>query len=102
MNKKIEIVFIAGGTGMVGQAIKNCYIKKNYLKKKIILTPTREELDLSDYEKLDNWFREKKPEVVILAAAKVGGILANNNQPADFILENLKIQTNLIEISQRY
>ncbi len=105
INKKPEIVFIAGGTGMVGQAIKNCYIKKikkNYLEKKIILTPTREELDLSDYEKLDNWFREKTPEVVILAAAKVGGILANNNNPADFILENLRIQTNIIEISQKY
>ena len=103
--KKPEIILITGGSGMVGKAIKNCYvnkINKKIIKDKIILSPSRQELDLRDYEKVDKWFIENKPEIVILAAAKVGGILANTNEPASFILENLRVQTNLIEISQKH
>ena len=100
-----EKIFIAGSTGMVGSAIKRAFIRngdyKNYLSKNL-LTPTHEELDLTNYQMVDKWFQRNKPTIVIIAAAKVGGIYANNNQPYDFILDNLKIQTNLIELSWKH
>ena len=97
-----EKIFIAGANGMVGQSIKRKLIQSGYGSKDhdgLILNPSREELDLLNYNHVENWFNKNKPTVVILAAAKVGGIQANNNMPADFILENLKIQTNIIENS---
>ena len=100
-----EKIFIAGSNGMVGSAIKRALYKCGYSNPSIkgkILAPNRSELDLKNYYLLENWFKEKKPTIVIIAAAKVGGIYANKNQPADFILENLKIQTNLIELSWKY
>ena len=106
MNDGIEenTIFIAGGSGMVGSALKRTFSKmlnkrKNNLK---ILTPTREELNLLDVESVRKWFKRNKPNIVILAAAKVGGILANSTYPADFLLENLKIQTNVIETSYSF
>jgi len=66
-----------------------------------MLTASRSELDLEDGPALQGWFAEHKPTVVVLAAAKVGGIQANNSYPADFLLENLKIQTNVIETAWR-
>ncbi|WP_075506975.1 GDP-L-fucose synthase family protein [Prochlorococcus marinus] len=105
MNKKIEKserIFIAGANGMVGKSIKRSLIKLGYgLKenKGSLLTPSRKELNLLDYKEVQNWFIKNKPTIVILAAAKVGGIQANNSMPADFILENLKIQNNVIENS---
>ena len=63
------------------------------------LTPSRKELNLLNGEDVEKWFEINKPTVVVLAAAKVGGIQANNSLPAEFILENLKIQTNVIENS---
>ena len=92
-------IFIAGHTGMVGSAIKRCLTKKGY---KNLLCPGRKDLDLLDFKKVKNWFKDNKPDVVILAAAKVGGIYANSNYSGDFILENLKIQTNVIENSWKY
>ena len=89
-------VVVFGSGGMAGGAICRA-LKKNGFNN--ILTPKRDNLDLLDYGEVKKWFREQNPDVVILAAAKVGGIYANNNYPADFILENLKIQTNVIEIS---
>ena len=68
----------------------------------ILLTPNSEDLDLRNFEDLKKWFEINKPTIVILSAAKVGGIYANNNEPFDFILENLKIQTNIIELSWRF
>ena len=103
MKKKISLkekFFVAGSTGMVGGAVcrslkKNGYgLVENGGK---ILAPKRNELDLLENEKVKVWFRKNKPSVVILAAAKVGGIYANSRYPADFILENIKIQTNIIE-----
>ena len=88
---------------MVGSSIKRALYKRGYDKNKnLLLTPSREELDLLNYSEDENWFKNNNPEIVIIAAAKVGGIYANNNQPYDFILENLKIQINLIEISYKY
>ena len=87
---------VFGARGMAGSAIYRA-LKKNGFNN--ILAPLREDLDLEDFYCVRSWFREYKPEVVILAAAKVGGIYANNNFPADFILKNLKIQNNVIESS---
>ncbi|KGF96895.1 GDP-L-fucose synthetase [Prochlorococcus marinus str. MIT 9302] len=95
INKK-DTIFVAGHTGMVGKALVKELLKKGYNK---LYLPTRKELNLLNHESVKEWFNKKKPKVVILAAAKVGGIEANYKYPADFILQNLKIQTNVIENS---
>ena len=102
---KEDHIFIAGGSGMVGSSIYRNLIEQGYGIKKIggkISIPSRRELNLLSYKEVYNWFELNKPNVVIIAAAKVGGIKANSSYPADFILENLKIQTNLIEISWKF
>jgi GDP-L-fucose synthase len=101
-NKK---VFIAGSSGMVGGAIKRAFLKNKKFdsnKNFIILSPNRNELDLLNYNSVEIWLEKNKPDIVIIAAAKVGGIYANKSQPTEFILENLKIQTNLIELSYKH
>jgi len=97
-------ILIAGSKGMVGNAIYNKFQEKikEFNKQNVLFTPTREELDFSIYSQVENWFKRNKPNIVIIAAAKVGGIYANKTYPFQFILENLKIQTNLIEISKNY
>ena len=92
-------IFIAGHKGMVGSAIKRVLIKRGYSN---LLCPSRKDLNLLDFQKVENWFKENNPDIVILAAAKVGGIYANNSYTGDFILENLKIQTNIIENAWKY
>ena len=87
-------IFICGHNGMVGSAILRALTKKDY---KNIITISRNQLDLSCQEAVNQWFMSKKPDIVILAAAKVGGILANNIYPTEFLLENLQIQNNVIE-----
>ena len=97
-----EKIFLAGAKGMAGSAIYRALLAHGYGQKRNggkILNPSREQLNLLNYEALKIWFRENKPTIVIIAAAKVGGILANNDQPAQFILENLKIQSNIIELA---
>jgi GDP-L-fucose synthase len=91
-------IFVAGHRGLVGSAIVRALEKGGYRN---ILTRTRAELDLADPPAVDAFFATQRPQFVFLAAAKVGGILANNNYPADFIRENLHIQSNVIEASQR-
>ena len=85
---------------MAGSAICGALQDKGYgdeTKGGALLTPARQELDLLDAEAVKAWYEQQKPDVVVLAAAKVGGIYANDTYPADFLLENLKIQTNVIE-----
>ncbi|MDC3016304.1 GDP-L-fucose synthase [Prochlorococcus sp. AH-736-E20] len=97
-----EKIFIAGSTGMVGNAILKVLLNNGYGDKSCggeILTPSRKELNLLKYGECENWFENHKPSVVIIAAAKVGGIFANSSRPKDFLLENLKMQTNIIELS---
>ena len=97
MNKLISVedrFFIAGHRGMAGSAICRALQRWGY---KNLITASRDELDLLDPLAVKRWFADNKPTVVILAAAKVGGIHANKTYPADFLLENLKIQTNVIE-----
>ncbi len=91
-------IFICGHNGMVGSAILRALTKKNYQN---ILTISRKQLDLSCQEAVNQWFVSNKPDVVILAAAKVGGIMANNIYPTEFLLENLQIQNNVIESAWR-
>ena len=79
-----EKIFLAGGNGMVGSAIKRILIKKGYGNPELggkIFCPTRNQLDLLNYNDLEDWFNLNKPKVVIIAAAKVGGILANSEKP---------------------
>jgi GDP-L-fucose synthase len=97
MNKESRI-YIAGHRGLVGSAIHRELTRLGYSN---ILTRTREELDLLDTSAVDDFFAKEKPEYVFLAAAKVGGILANNSYPADFIRDNLILQTNIIDASYR-
>ena len=93
INKKNKI-FIAGHRGMVGSAITRNLKNNGYIN---LITASREELDLTDKFKVKKWFKINNPDVVVIAAAKVGGILANSNFPAQFLLDNLNIQNNLIE-----
>ena len=93
---KNDKVVVFGSTGMAGSAICRALKREGYSK---ILRPTRKELNLLNFSELSDWFLKFKPDIVVIAAAKVGGIYANNNFPADFILENLKIQNNIIEIA---
>ncbi len=106
MAKKIflnEKIFVAGAKGMAGNAICRALIKKGYGKVNggAVLKPKRKELDLLDTKAVQKWFEINKPTVVIIAAAKVGGIFANSKYPTQFLLDNLKIQNNLIETSWR-
>ncbi|QNI38220.1 GDP-L-fucose synthase family protein [Edaphobacter albus] len=93
MNKDSRI-FIAGHRGLVGSAIHRELTRLGYTK---VITRPRAELDLLDSTAVNNFFAEERPEYVFLAAAKVGGILANNTYPADFIRDNLVLQTNIID-----
>ena len=96
-------IYVAGSEGMVGSAICRLLKKKGYKDEgKKLLTIPRRELDLRDEKKLEDWFDSKRPDIVIIAAAKVGGILANKQKPVDFLLDNLKIQNNLIEKSYKF
>ena len=95
--KKDSRIYIAGHRGLVGSAIYRALERAGYTQ---LLTRTHAELDLTDAVAVARFFADEKPEHVILAAARVGGILANNLYPADFIRENLFIQNNVIEQSR--
>jgi GDP-L-fucose synthase len=97
MNRDSRI-FVAGHRGLVGSAI-TAYLKQQGFAR--LLLRTRAELDLLDARAVDAFFATERPEYVFLAAAKVGGILANDTYPADFIRDNLILQTNVIEASRQ-
>lgn len=92
INKKSKI-YIAGHRGMVGSSLVRLFKKKNFQN---IITKTRKQLDLTDQKKTYKFLNLTKPDVIIIAAAKVGGIYANNEFRADFLFQNLQIQNNLI------
>lgn len=96
MINKNSKIFVAGHNGMIGSAILRKLIKLNYKK---VFFQTRSQLDLTDQKKVFKYFKKLKPDAVILAAAKVGGIKANNEKRAEFIYENLSIQNNVIHSS---
>ena len=91
-------VFVAGHRGMVGSAI----VRRLAREECVILTATRSELDLMDQAAVRSWFEAQRPDAVFLAAAKVGGILANDRFPADFLYDNLMIEANVIEAAHRH
>ena len=93
MIKKSDRIFVAGHNGLVGSAVVRLLKKKKY---KNIIIKNRQVLDLFDQKKVNLFLKKNKPKVVIISAAKVGGIKANDTFRADFIRENLQIQTNLI------
>lgn len=97
MNKDTRF-FVAGHQGMVGSAICRQLQAQGYHN---LITRTRSELDLLDQQAVRDFMQQEKPEYVILAAAKVGGIHANNEYPADFIYENLMIEANVIHQAYR-
>lgn len=92
-------IYVAGHRGLVGSAIVRELKKKGYTN---IIGKTHSELDLMDTSAVEEFFKTEKPEYVFLAAAKVGGILANSTYPADFIYENLQIQNNIIGMAKKY
>ena len=97
--KKDSKIFVAGHRGLVGSAIVRTLIEQGYTN---IITRTRQDLNLLNQNDVKNFFEEEKPEYVFDAAARVGGIYANDTYSADFIYENIQIQTNLIHNSWKY
>jgi len=97
MNKNARI-YIAGHRGLVGAAIQRQLEHSGYQH---LLLRTHHELELTQAAAVKTFFQQQKPDYVFLAAAKVGGILANNTYPADFIRDNLQIQTNIIEAAHQ-
>ncbi|MBB6327937.1 GDP-L-fucose synthase [Algoriphagus iocasae] len=92
-------IYIAGHNGMVGSAIWRALESKGYTN---LIGKSSHELDLRDMLAVSDFFEKEKPEVVIDAAARVGGILANNNYPYQFLMENMQIQNNLIDTSLKF
>ncbi|MFN3467666.1 MAG: NAD-dependent epimerase/dehydratase family protein, partial [Candidatus Brocadiales bacterium] len=98
MNKNARI-YVAGHTGLVGSALVRCLSASGH---EAIITRTHKELDLTCKTKTEEFFKKNRPEYVFLAAARVGGIQANSRFPADFIYQNLMIETNVIDLSYQY
>jgi GDP-L-fucose synthase len=97
--EKNSKIYVAGHTGLVGSAITRTLLAKGYNN---LLLKTLEELDLTDQNLVDGFFAEARPEYVMIAAAKVGGIVANNTFRADFIYINIMIQSNIIHAAWKY
>ena len=91
-------IAVFGGRGMAGSAACRALQRHGYSQ---LLLPSRVELDCLNQDAVERWMEHYKPDVVVLAAARVGGILANNQQPADFLLDNIKIQIHVIESAWR-
>jgi GDP-L-fucose synthase len=99
MIKKNDVIFLTGHNGLVGSAIYRLLKKKKFTK---ILTVSKKELDLRNQQQVSNFFSKNKIKAVINAAAKVGGIYANQKYKADFIYDNLSIQNNIIHCCYKY
>ena len=97
--RKNSKIYVAGHKGLVGSAILRTLQKKGYTN---LVVKSRDELDLTKQGPVEKFFDKERPEYVFLAAAKVGGILANSRYPADFIYQNLAIETNVIHATYNY
>lgn len=97
--EKTDKIYVAGHRGLVGSAIVRSLQAKGY---KNVIGRTHKELDLKDQAEVRAFFEKERPDVVVLAAAKVGGINANNTTPAEFAYENMQIQCNVIDCCHRY
>ena len=94
--EKSDKIYVAGHRGLVGSAIVRNLQAKGYEN---VIGRTHRELDLTSQEQVRDFFEKERPDVVVLAAAKVGGINANNTTPAEFAYENMQIQCNVIKLS---
>jgi GDP-L-fucose synthase len=99
MLKKNSRVFVAGHNGLVGKAVHALLIKREY---KNILFKRKSELNLTNKEQVNTFFKKHKPEFLIMCAARVGGIIANRDNPLEFLLENLAIEKNLLLAAKKY
>ena len=97
--EKESKIYLSGHRGLVGSAIYRRLQKEGFTN---IVTRTHSELDLCNQQAVEEFFASEKPEYVILAAAKVGGIMANSQYPAEFIYQNLMIGTNIVHASYKY
>jgi GDP-L-fucose synthase len=97
--EKESKIYLAGHRGLVGSALKRKLESKGYTN---LIFRTHKELDLTNQQAVNKFFKQEKPEYVFLSAAKVGGILANSTYPAQFIYENLMIEANVIHASYKY
>lgn len=97
--EKNSKIYVAGHRGLVGSAIMRCLEQNGYQN---IITRTHQEMDLRNQQVVQDFFTAEKPEYVFLAAAKVGGIWANNNAPADFMYDNLMISANVIRAAYEH
>ncbi len=96
---KADSVFVAGERGLVGSAIRRALEQRGFTK---LVSAPRARVDLRDQAAVERFFAAERPSYVFMAAAKVGGILANDSYPADFIRDNLQIQTNVIDAAYRH
>ena len=90
-------VWVAGHNGMVGHAL----VRRLAREQCELLTSSRDQLDLRRQKDTESWLEANRPDVIVLAAAEVGGIIANDTQPAEFIYDNLAIELNVIEAARR-
>ena len=97
--EKDEKIFVAGHRGLVGSAIVRKLSAEGFTN---LLTRSRTEVDLANARSVEDFFRAERPGVVVMAAAKVGGIKANNDRPVEFLLENLEIQNNIIPAAHKH
>ena len=95
MNKN-DTIFIAGHKGLVGSSVLLSLKNKGFKK---IITVDRKKLDLRDYKKVEIFFKRKKIDYMVMAAAKAGGIIANSSNQKDFFLENIEIQNSLLKLA---
>ena len=94
--KKNESIFVAGHKGLVGSAVLKLLKNKGFKK---IITVDRKILDLRNYKKVEKFFKKKKIDYMVMAAARAGGIMANSTNQKDFFLENIEIQNNLLNLA---
>ena len=94
--KKNSYIFLAGHKGLVGSSLLNLLKRKGY---KNIITVDKKKLNLRDYKKVKNFFKNKKIEYLIMAAARAGGIIANSSNQKDFFIENVEIQNSLLQLA---
>ena len=99
MVKKFSKIYIAGHNGLVGRAVHEALIKKGYSN---IIFIKKKDLSLTDEKKVDTFFKKKKPEYLIICAAKVGGIIANRDNSLEFLLDNILIEKNLLLAVKKY
>lgn len=97
--KKDERIFVAGHRGMVGSAVHRKLLEEGFTR---VIGRTRAELDLLDRSAVRAFYESERPDIVVVAAAKVGGIMANWEQPVEFLLQNLTVQNNLIEAAHDF